>query len=156
MITVRPEKEDDQSGIQETDAAATATLRLIYRPNQRALANKARISTRLQRLVAVIDGRIVGTVQYHVEKQAVNVIGLGVHKDFRRRGVARSLIQSLTEIGRREKAIRLQLHTVKQTGNVEIFERLRFSGIAERKDDFSESDRFDKLIDVEMIKKLTQ
>ncbi len=44
MITIRPEKPDDQSGIQEVDASATATLRRTYRPSQKAIANKTRIS----------------------------------------------------------------------------------------------------------------
>lgn len=151
MITVRPERVEDQTEIQNVRASATATLRQIYRPNQRAIENKTRISTRLQKLVAIIDGRVVGTVQYYLESQSVWLIGIGVHTEYRQKGVARSLICHLEKIGLREKATQLKLHTVKETGNVDIFRRLGFTVVAEREDDFFESDRFDKLTDVEMI-----
>ncbi|HBA53797.1 MAG TPA: hypothetical protein DCZ04_04890 [Syntrophorhabdus aromaticivorans] len=52
MITVRPEEADDQAQIESVRAEATATLRQAYRPGQKALANKARISAYLRRLVS--------------------------------------------------------------------------------------------------------
>lgn len=155
MIIVRPENIDDQLGIQAVDAAAAATLRPIYRPNPKALVNKAQVRAHLHRLVAIIDGHVVGTVQYQVADQSVRIMGLGVHPDFRRRGVARHLLQFLKEIGKQEKATRLQLHTIQQTGNVEVFKRLGFTVIAEGEDEFAESDRFEKLIDVEMEMQLS-
>ncbi|MEZ4598674.1 MAG: GNAT family N-acetyltransferase [Syntrophotaleaceae bacterium] len=151
MITVRPERVEDQAAIQGVRAAATATLRQIYRPKQRAIENKSRISPGLQRLVAVVDGQVVGTVQYYIENQSVCLVGLGVAADYRQKGVARSLIRHLENVGKREKAIQLKLHTVKETGNVDVFKRLGFTVVAEREDDFFESDRFDKLTDVELI-----
>lgn len=155
MIIIRPASIDDQPGIQDVEAAATATLRQTYRPNKRALINKAQVRTQLHRLVAVSEGRVVGTVQYHIANQAVSIIGLGVHPDFRRHSVARRLLGFLAEIGRQEKATRLRLHTIQQTGNVAVFKRLGFTVIAEREDEFAESDRFEKLIDVEMERQLS-
>lgn len=155
MITVRHERAEDQIGIQEVDTAATATLRRTYLPNQRALTDKARISIHLRRLVAIIEGRIVGTVQYCVENEAVRVIGLGVHPEFRRRGVARSMIQSIEEIGAKGEVSWLYLHTIKETGNVETFKRLGFTVISEQEDEFSESVRFEKLTGVEMAKRIS-
>lgn len=154
MVTVRPDKPSDQPDIQAVDAAATATLRQTYRPNQRALINKVRLDTHLRRIVATIEDRVVGTVRYSVDNQSVRVIGLGIHPDFRRQGIARELLRSLEEIGKGERAIRLHLHTVKQTGNVDVFKRLGFTVIAEREDEFAESDRYQKLIDVEMEKQI--
>jgi ribosomal protein S18 acetylase RimI-like enzyme len=154
MIVVRPEGPDDGPGIQAVDAAATATLRQTYRPNQRALANRARLTAHLSRLVATVDDRVVGTVQYYVEHESVSIIGLGVHPGFRRRGIASELILSLEEIGRREGGMRLHLHTVKETGNVEVFRHLGFIVIAEHEDEFSESDTYERLTDVEMEKRL--
>lgn len=154
MIDVRLAGPDDAAAIKTVDAAATATLRKTYRPNQAALANKARLSTRLKRLVATVDGQIVGTVQYYVEKDSVRVIGLGVHPDFRCQGVAHALLRFLEAAGREGGATRLHLYTVKQTGNVEVFCRLGFIVIAERKDEFSESDTHQFLTDVEMEKHL--
>lgn len=154
MITVRNETTEDMDGIRAVDAAATATLRQTYRPNEKAMDNKSIISAHLQRLVAVSDGTIIGTVRYHVEEQSLRVIGLGVHPNSRHRGVARELIQFLERIGRTEGVTCLHLYTVKQTGNVDIFKRLGFNVIAERADDFSESDIYSELTDVEMEKPL--
>lgn len=155
MITVRPQSAEDIADIQDVRDVATATLRQTYRPKQRAIENKARISPSLQRLVAVTDGRVVGTVQYYLEGQSVRLIGLGVHTDYRQKGVAGSLISYLEKVGRREKATQLKLHTVKETGNVEVFRRLGFTVVSEREDDLFESARFEKLTDVEMVKTLT-
>lgn len=154
MIDVRPAGPDDAPAVREVDAAATATLRETYRPNQAALANKAGLSVCLKRLVAALDGHVVGTVQYYVESQSVRIIGLGVHPNFRRRGVARALLRFLEATGKEEGASRLHLFTVKQTGNVEVFRCLGFRGVAERDDAFSESDKHRVLIDVEMEKQL--
>lgn len=151
MITVRPVSVDDHAEIQKVQAAATATLRQVYRPGKRAIENKARISSSLRGLVAVADGRIVGTVQYYVNSRSLRAIGLGVLPDYRQKGVARSLIRCLEKIGIEEKAAQLKLHTVKETGNVEIFRRLGFMVTAEQEENLFESDRFDKLTDVEMV-----
>ncbi len=150
MITIRPEKPDDRPGIQEVDASATAILRRTYRPSQKAIANKARIGNQTQRLVAVISGRIVGTVEYRITNQSLGIMGLGVHQDFRRLGVARSLICALEAIAAKKEAARIHLYTVKETGNVDIFKRLGFMVTLEQEDEFSESDEFTKLTGVEM------
>jgi ribosomal protein S18 acetylase RimI-like enzyme len=114
----------------------------------------ARTRTHLLRLVATIDDRVAGTVRYRVENQSVRVVGLGVHPDFRRRGVARALLRCLEEIGKAARATRLHLYTVRQTGNVDVFRRLGFTVIAQREAEFSESDRYEKLTDVELEKRL--
>jgi len=154
MTEMRPAEPADAAAVQTVDAAATVTLRETYRPNQAARANKARLAAGLKRLVATIDGHVVGTVRYYVENHKVRVIGLGVHPDLRSRGVARKLMRFLESAGKDEKAYCLHLFTVKQTGNVEVFSRLGFRVIAERKDEFSESDTHHTLTDVEMEKQL--
>jgi ribosomal protein S18 acetylase RimI-like enzyme len=150
MIQVRPSRPEDDVAIKEVDASATATLRETYRPNKRALANKAGIAANLQRLVATINGQVVGTVEWDIDGDSVRVVGLGVHSDFRRQGVARQLLSSLEDIGRELGATRLHLHAVRQTGNVDVFTRLGFRIVAEQDDLFSESDRYPILTDIEM------
>ena len=56
-----------------------------------AIAGKRRMSKSLKRLVALIDGVIVGTLQYRLDGQAVHMMGPMVHHDHRRRGVAEPL-----------------------------------------------------------------
>jgi len=118
------------------------------------MENKARIKKQTQRLVALINDLIVGIVEYLTAIPCVGVMGLGVHQDFRRLGVARSLFCALEAIAVRKGATRLQLYTVKETGNVDVFKRLGFKVISEQEDEFSESDKFEKLTGVEMVLQL--
>ncbi|MCP4745673.1 MAG: GNAT family N-acetyltransferase [Desulfobacteraceae bacterium] len=154
MIIVRPERVADKTEIQNVKASATATLRQTYRPKQRAIDNKDKIRGCLQRVVAAANGRVVGTVQYSLESQIVRITGLGVHTDYRQKGIARNLIRHLEKISIEKKVNQLKLHTVKETGNVDVFRRLGFTVVAERESNFFESDRFDKLTEVEMIMRL--
>jgi len=68
--------------------------------------------------------------------------------------VARSLVSYLVEIGKAKNVNILKLHTIKETGNVEVFRRLGFIVAAERKDVLMESNKFEELTDVEMFRQL--
>ena len=141
----------DNEAISSVIDSAVATLRKTYRPTQRAIEHKTTKNLNLQRLVAIIDDRVAGSVQYCFANHCVSIIGLDVHADYRKKGVARSLICRIKQIGIKEKARCLKLHTIKETGNVKIFRRLGFKVVSEQPDDFFESDKFDTLTDVEMI-----
>jgi hypothetical protein len=56
----------------------------------------------------------------------------------------------------KEKANHLLLHTIKETGNVEIFARMGFVVVSEQEDALMESDVFEKLTEVEMIMHLLE
>ena len=49
----------------------------------------------LERLVAEVDGQVVGTVCFGVFGDRLRVIGLAVLPELRRRGVARALVEEL-------------------------------------------------------------
>lgn len=100
-------------------ASAIATLRQTYRPTDAAVARAAARQSR--RLVALERGEIVGTLEY----DAGHVVGLFVHEAHRRCGVARALLDAL---GPRA----LSLFTIRETGNVPIFERLGFAVVREQ------------------------
>jgi GNAT superfamily N-acetyltransferase len=155
MIEVRHDLPADAEAVAQVSASATATLRQTYRPNARALANKARISRELKRLVAVLDGRVIGTTQYFTEPGCLRILGLGVLSDSRQRGAARALVEALQEIARRQGLRGLAAHTIRETGNVPVFERLGFHIVSEEPDDYSESDVFPELSDVELWMDLT-
>ncbi len=154
MITVRPATPEDNEAIREVIASAVATLRETYRPSAGTVARKAAILGQLHRLVGVINGRVVGTTQYWIDGDAVRIVGLGVHSQFRRMGVATELVRCVAEIGDGLGAKRLVLHTVRQTGNVPVFEKLGFEVVSETEDQHSESSTYLTLVDVEMHKPL--
>ena len=151
-IEVRPAEPGDAAAVQTVDALAIATLRETYRPNRAALENRARLAARMDRLVATCDGHVVGTVQWYVEGDSIGVVALGVHPQFRRRGVARQLLAYLESIAKEHGATQLRLHTVRETGNVEVFLRLGYRTVTECEDEFSESDSYPTLTDVRMAK----
>jgi len=81
-------------------------------------------------------------------------MNLGVHIDFRRRGVAKALFAYLANIVKAHGARCLSLHTVKETGNVEIFRKLGFEPISEQHSELFESDQYASLREVYMEKPL--
>lgn len=139
VTTVRDSRPEDAEAVRQVEASATATLRQTYRPNPRALSHKRTISRILRRLVAELDGAIVGTTQYYVDGNALRVIGLGVHSDFRRQGVAHALLAEVTERARRQRLPGVVTRTVEQTGNVPMFEALGFEVASRCPDEYSES-----------------
>jgi ribosomal protein S18 acetylase RimI-like enzyme len=151
MIVRRATVEDDVAAVV---ASAIATLRQTYRPTRAAIERKAARAHALTRLVAVTDGEIVGTVEYEVAGDRVHVIGLGVLDAHRGRGVARRLIDELVDIAAGAGARVLSLYTIRETGNVPVFERLRFAVAAEKPAADCESDRHARLIEVFMERRL--
>ena len=82
----------------------------------------------------------------------LSFLGLGVHTRFRRRGVAGALIGQLETIGRNCGCTAVILHTVRETGNVDVFQRLGFLVESEELTTLFESDRFSALSEVVMRK----
>jgi len=156
MITVRTSTPDDAKGIAEVEASATGTLRQTYRPNRKALSHKSSIAGKLVRLVAESDRRIVGTTQYYREGNALRIIGLGVHRDFRRHGVARALVSSVADRARSDRLCCVAARTVKETGNVPILEALGFEVVSECPDEYSVSVAGGQLTDVSLRMKIDQ
>jgi GNAT superfamily N-acetyltransferase len=152
--TVREPAPDDELEVAEVDRLATATLRAVYRPTAAALEHRATTDANGLRLVAVLAARIVGVVQYRLAGDHLFLSRLGVHPAFRRRGVAAALIRQLEIIGRTGGCIAMVLHTVRETGNVRIFERLGFRVLSEQPTDLFQSDTLPVLSEVVMRKEL--
>lgn len=154
MISVRDGTPGDADQLAQVEASATATLRLTYRPNDRALRNKQVLSSELRRLVAESDGRIVGTTQYFVDGDALRLIGLAVHGDFRRRGVARALVTAVAERARSQQLSSLVTRTVEETGNVPTFRALGFEVESRCPDEYSMGVAGGIVTDVSLRKKI--
>jgi GNAT superfamily N-acetyltransferase len=154
LIAVREAAPEDAEAVAEISSLATAMLRETYRPKKRCCSQDTSPRKTRTRLVAVMDEGVVGTVQYASEVDRVHLIGLFVHPDFQRRGVARQIIAHLADIARRQGARYLSLYSVREAGTVPVFVRLGFRVIAEHEDESLESDTFAHLTDVYMERSL--
>ena len=153
-ITIREAIDTDKEYIDIVSKSGIDTLRKTYRPNQKALKNKKKINRSLKRLVALIDEKIVGTVQYYADKSCIKIIGLSVLADYRKLGISRKLIEFTENVSRKNGIFNITLFTVKETGNGDIFEKLGFNIIREELDEFSESDKYCSLTSLYMKKKI--
>lgn len=150
LILVREATPADEEAVAEVSRLATEDLRRVYRPVAPAVASAPQPPT--GRLVAEVGGRIVGTVRYRCEQPRIHLIGLFVHPEQRRKGVARELVRSLDALAVITGTDCLSLFTVRQTGNVSIFERLGFRAIREVTPSWAESTTGQPLTEVYMEK----
>jgi GNAT superfamily N-acetyltransferase len=139
-VIVRDAEPADDAQLARVIASGIATLRLTYRPTSAAIERKA--ARAYHRLVAIADGELDGTVEHD---GTGGVVGLFVHADHRGRGVACALLAAL---GPRE----LTLRTIRQTGNVAIFERLGFAIVHEAPAIDYTSDSHAHLAEVTMVR----
>jgi ribosomal protein S18 acetylase RimI-like enzyme len=155
-MIIREAQPKDDSQIALIRGSATATLRAVYHPNEQALARKVAESKSLTRLVAEVEGRLVGTLEYGEGQDLIKFLGLGVLSQCRRKGVARALIEELNRRAARKKLSKLSLWCVKETGNVEIFRKLGFEVVAEEPSTYFTSDSFPCLTEVLMERAVTK
>ena len=97
---------------------------------------------------------MVGTLEYMREGDRIHLIGVAVHPDLHRKGVARQLISFMDGLAKQVGAKRLSLYTIRETGNVSVFEKLGFAVLREEVTLQFESDRFDVLNEVYMERQL--
>ena len=149
-ISVRELVPEDADGVSAIEVHMSRFLRQFYRPTQAGFANRRRISNDLTRLVAVVEGRVVGTTQYYIRCGCIHLLGLGVDERYRSRGVGRALVEHVSELAKGRNAPVVRLSTVRETGNVPIFERFGFCVAREYLDDFSIGISGDKVTNVDM------
>jgi len=149
-ILVRPAEDRDAEAVRRLGEAAFAANRSTYRPKPSTVAALTVSVPTLQRLVAEHAGELVGSVRHGVSGDVLRVIGLAVSPPWHRRGVARSLLQALADIGRQRGRRALALYTIVQTGNVPVFERLGFRTVSEGPDEHSISVTGDLLTEAYM------
>jgi N-acetylglutamate synthase-like GNAT family acetyltransferase len=124
---VRVATEDDEAAARLLARRAFDELRRVYKPKHSAAA----ASSPGIRIVAQIEGQIVGTVRYGVEAQKLHLRGLAVEASHRRTGVGRALVEHCSAIAMSAGLRSLSLYTIKETGNVAFFERLGFRIVRE-------------------------
>jgi ribosomal protein S18 acetylase RimI-like enzyme len=155
-LTIRDAEAKDHEQIGQIASAATQLLRRIYRPNPRKVEERRASRPALTQRVALSAGCPVGVVSYYFEDSKLHVLRLFVDPTCHRQGIGRALIGDLCEIGRKLGAARLCLHTVRETGNVLIFERLGFIVVSEQLDDSCESVAGKTVTDVYMERPIAE
>lgn len=149
-IIIREATAGDAEAVTTVARAAFEPLRGIYRPTAEVAARQPERAREGTRLVAEVQGRVAATVQFARHAEHVHVIGLAVHPDYQRRGIARRLLDGIAarapSLGHRV----IVLDTIKETGNVSIFEKLGFRAVGESVTALFESDAFAVLHEVRM------
>jgi len=153
-IVVRPALPSDDPQVRSVFDAAFSTVRGIYRPMGDVLAHEALRAQLGTRLVAVLDGDVVGTVQIDVHSKHVHLIGLAVHPDLQGRGIGRRLISYLVDMAPRLGRSVLALDTIRETGNVPKFEAMGWHVVSETRSVEFESDTLAALHEVKMERAL--
>lgn len=152
QVVVRQAESQDMQGLAEVDASMVAALRKVYRPTEASLRRyRSQDKPRPVQLVAVLDGRVVGAVKYRVEDNSLHLIGLGVLEAFRGQGICRRIVEHARGIASEHGLSHLSLYTIRQTGNVPIFEKLGFVVAEESVSTDSVSAKYDQLTDVFML-----
>jgi len=154
FIVLRNAEPQDTAEATAVLHAAFERVREIYRPSIEILAQQTSQVTKRNQLLAEYHGRIVGTVQYVIREDHTHLIGLAVHPEFQRLGIARALIDKIAEWSKQQRIKKLTLVTVTETGNVSLFERLGFRIVSEKTADWCESDLYDQLHETEMERPL--
>ena len=149
-ITIRQAEDDDTRQVAAVFNAAFAPVRSIYRPTGELAARQAERAKEGTRLVAAVDGQVVGTVQFDCHKEHVHVIGLAVHPEFQRMGIARRMIDWIVAETRSLGHSLVVLDTIKEAGNVPLFEKLGFSVFCEGVTKCFVSEEYPELHEVKM------
>ena len=133
MISVRAFAATDIESVQCIMASCTRELRAVYAPVPQADKASADHAPPGSRVVAVDHaGTVVGAAECIARPQALYVQGVAVAPTHRRCGVARALITYIVSLARDMGFPVLQVATIRETGNAEVFERLGFSVIEEQ------------------------
>jgi len=149
-ISIREANIADVAKVADVFEAAFAPLRSIYRPTAEALASQDDHLHKETRLIAEIEGQIVATVQYDQHEKYLHVIGLAVHPDFQRRGIAGCLLQWIWDHALTIGQHAIILDTIRETGNVPLFEKLGFRVVHEKIATWCTSENHRQLHDVKM------
>ncbi len=153
-MIIREMTDEDAECVREVNTLSVATLRRVYRPSQAAISRKAKRDKLRTNLVCVSEGRIIATLEYEKNNDTLHVLGPMILPAYRRKGVARLIMEHLADIGRQSGVRALSLYTIKQTGNVEIFSKLGFLVLRESPDQWLESVSGEDLVEVYMERNL--
>ena len=157
MVSIRectPHEIHVANGIVDT---AVRQLRHVYRPTLEATLRQSQKVEAVRVFLASIDETCVGTASIFHNGDQLTMYRIAVKPEFHRCGVARALIDGIASICRQtgyEHDEYIVLQTIRETGNVRIFERLGFAVIDEQVAKWCISDTYVTLHEVTMRKRI--
>lgn len=132
MHTVRAFLATDADAVDLITTMCTRELRKIYTPRNTPQRDSGDQPQR-SRIVAVNPaGAVVGVAECLYREAGIYVQGIAVAPAHRRRGVAASLLAHCDALAARAGLPAIELSTIKETGNPEVFRRLGFLVVAEK------------------------
>lgn len=129
VMNIRPYEDCDTERVAAIVRDATEELRMRYRPAGRTEDTDTIFGW--SRYVIDWNGGAAGVVEIAVVNNGAQIRGLAVGRAYRRRGLARILLTFCVNRAAQAGARKLTLYTIKETGNVDIFEKLGFSVVRE-------------------------
>ncbi|MCU7918573.1 MAG: GNAT family N-acetyltransferase [Candidatus Thiodiazotropha sp. (ex Epidulcina cf. delphinae)] len=132
MIEVRRSLADDSVEITRIVSLATQILRKTYCLKNVSESGSAKPQEKLASLVAIVNAKIVGVVEYKQDEDHIYFQGLAVDPSYHRQGIARKIIETLESMASESGRKKLKTATIEETGNVLVFERMGFR-VASRK-----------------------
>lgn len=151
-VTVHIATLEDIPAAETLSRKTFSELRQVYHPLPKTVEKQSTQLDDTTPVVARNNNSIVGTLRYYVKADKLCVLGLAVDSFYRRRGIARGLLDFVTEEARRLDLSSVSLRTIRETGNVPIFERMSFRIVNEVVADWCESENHSMLHDVWMEK----
>ena len=155
QVEIREATEADRSEVVAVFENAFEIHRDVYRPVGGAAELQDERFEEGTRLVALVDGQIVGTIQCANHSGHLHLIGFAVRPEFQRMGIGRRLIEEAMRLAPEMGHGLVVLETIRETGNVGIFEKMGFEVVGEKVADWCESERYEKVHDVRMERRVS-
>jgi len=155
MFALRRANAEDLIAAAQVSERAFLSIRDVYRPTADAIAKKEGSAPSYEQLVGTWEGQLAATVEYRLSPESLDVRALAVDPECQRRGIARLMIDGLVAIARENGRRAVTLFTIRETGNVAIFERMGFHVISEERASWCESDRHETLHEARMERGVT-
>jgi N-acetylglutamate synthase-like GNAT family acetyltransferase len=142
MTVVRAANAEDMVLAAAVSERAFRQVRTVYQPTDAAVARKFDQAGTWKRLIAERNRQIVATVEYRMATDRLSIRDLAVDPDFQHQGIARQIVDALAGIARADGLRALSIFTIRETGNVRVFEHLGFTVVSQEVATWCVSDAF--------------
>jgi N-acetylglutamate synthase-like GNAT family acetyltransferase len=147
--TITKVSQYDKARLEDINKESKDSLRKIYRPKENAKFEPLN-PLKEELIIVKKDEKEIGTLHLHHYEDRLHILGLGVLHSFRGKGVCRTMIDFVKLEAEKMNKKKISLYTIRETGNVEIFNRFGFVVLKEEIADDFVSDSYDILHEVFM------